>query len=55
MLRFFQQLGFGQKSGAEPVKAIAGDLGGYELLLTLALVAALVYGGFQTAIFLKGN
>ncbi|NDF14832.1 NADH-quinone oxidoreductase subunit M [bacterium] len=55
MLRFFQQMGFGGKAEGEPVRAVARDLAGYELLLTLGLVAALIYGGFQTAIFLKGN
>lgn len=59
MLRFFQQLGFGGGEGVPTVKAggraAEGDLAGYELILSALLVAALLYGGFQTAIFLKGN
>jgi NADH-quinone oxidoreductase subunit M len=55
MLRFFQQMGFGDSGESPQGKAVARDLSGYDLILTASLVAALVYGGFQTAVFLKGN
>lgn len=55
MLRFFQQMGFGSKADEGATPAVAQDLAGYDLFLAVFLVSALLVGGFQTAIFLKGN
>jgi len=56
MLKFYQQMGFGL-SAIKPAEKSARvqDLGGYELVLVFALLVTIVFCGFQTAIFLKGN
>ena len=56
MLKFYQQLGFGKETIEVQAQTVGGlkDLGGYDLVLLLCLIAILVYGGFQPAIFLKG-
>jgi len=56
MLKFYQKLGLGGGHSKEhPAAVQAKDLGGYELMLTVFLISILVVGGFQTAVFLKGN
>lgn len=55
MLKFYQQLGLGKNSsqlgqGAGALK----DLGAYDLVLMAGLIAIIIYGGIQPAIFLKG-
>ena len=58
MLKFYQQVGLGKLNSmpnAEDTKAASKDLGGYDLLIALAIIALIVYFGFQPAIFLKGN
>jgi NADH-quinone oxidoreductase subunit M len=54
MLKFYQQMGFGL-SAPQGVTTKTKDLGGYELVLVLAVLSAILICGFQTAIFLKGN
>jgi len=56
MLKFYQQMGFGSLSmGNSDETAKTRDLGGYELVLVFWLLAAVIFCGFQTSIFLKGN
>jgi hypothetical protein len=56
MLKFFQQMGFGATApDAKGSSTRAEDLGGYELVLVFFLLITVIYCGFQTSIFLKGN
>ena len=57
MLKFYQQLGLGKKIDiAESGSGAASkDLSGYDLALFALVFAVIIYGGFQPAIFLKGN
>ncbi len=61
MLRFYQQLGLGSPgssgNGASGSAEAAGtgDLSGLDLILVIGLMGMILAGGFQTAIFLKGN
>jgi NADH-quinone oxidoreductase subunit M len=56
MLKFFQQLGLSKKIDVkEDAGATIRDLCGYDLVLFAAIFAVILYGGFQPAIFLKGN
>jgi NADH-quinone oxidoreductase subunit M len=56
MLKFFQQMGFGATApDAKGGSTRAEDLGGYELVLVFFLLITVIYCGFQTSIFLKGN
>ncbi len=51
MLKFYQQLGFGEASGDQTVK----DLGVYDIAVLSVLVLILIYFGFQPMLLLKGN
>jgi len=57
MLKFYQQLGLGLD--APMIKSEGGiaskDLSGYDLILMILILGVIIYGGFQPAIFLKGN
>ena len=55
MLRFYQQLGLGEKVAANGVPAGTRDLSGFALVLSVFLLGIVLAGGFQTAVFLKGN
>jgi NADH-quinone oxidoreductase subunit M len=55
LLRFYQQLCLGERSTADGTQASTGDLGGFALVLSFFLLGVVVLGGFQTAVFLKGN
>lgn len=56
MLRFYQQLGLSKKLDLPATTAGATkDLSGYDLLLFVMIFAAIIYGGLQPAIFMKGN
>ena len=55
MLRFYQQLGFGERAPAHAPQAAPGDLNGFALVLSVFLLGLVILGGFQTAVFLKGN
>ena len=55
MLKFYQQMGFGRDLTPGPEATGAKDLVGYDLILIVIVLAILIYGGFQPAIFLKGN
>ena len=55
MLKFYQQLGLGKVLDTAVETTDTKDLRGYDLVLVVSLLTILIYGGFQTAIFLKGN
>jgi NADH-quinone oxidoreductase subunit M len=55
MLKFYQQLGLGASSQASDATIARKDLGGFELVLVVFMLAVMILGGFQTAVFLKGN
>ena len=55
MLKFYQQLGLGKELSINADASGTKDLVGYDLALMIVLLAILIYGGFQPAIFLKGN
>ena len=55
MLKFYQQMGFSKKIENRVSGGVVKDLSAYDLILFLTIMGVILYGGFQPAIFLKGN